>query len=140
MHSMRTYVLAIVVVAALVLTGCARQAAPFTFAGDWTGTMDDPVFGEGTLAFTLAQDGNDLTGSWSLAFPGGVNASGEAIGEFLPQGDDEDEDRVQIAFFVDQTPCTYVASGRLDGTTVSGTYQSFGCNPNTMGSFSATKQ
>jgi len=49
-------------------------------AGSWSGSISDPISGDGTVQFSLSdQASNSLTGTWSATFRNGDSFSGLAV-------------------------------------------------------------
>jgi|RhiMetdeSRZDD1v2_1073273.scaffolds.fasta_scaffold50068_2 hypothetical protein len=89
--------LAPVVAAMLSVAGCSRHATPtsptttssaVSPAGSWSGSISDPISGDGTMQLSLSdQAPNSLTGTWSATFRNGDNFSGPAVaGLYLSNG------------------------------------------------------
>jgi hypothetical protein len=86
------------VVAVIVsLVGCSDSAPPtsptttpsvVSPAGSWSGTISDPVSGDGTAKLSLSDQGaNSLTGTWSATFKNGDTFSGPAVASLsVPSG------------------------------------------------------
>jgi len=57
-------------------------------AGNWSGSISDPISGDGTAQLSLSdQAPNSLTGTWSATFKNGDSFSGPAVaGLFVPSG------------------------------------------------------
>lgn len=81
-HMIRRLVL--VVVAILSVAGCdSAPTAPSaaTLEGTWSGTISDPVAGNGTARVTLSTEAQfQVRGTWSATFSNGATASGLAGG------------------------------------------------------------
>jgi len=80
-------IVALVVAQICGLAGCngsGRVTAPTPIsssvspAGNWSGTIADPVSGEGTVNLSLSELPPNLTGTWSAAFKNGDSFSGPA--------------------------------------------------------------
>jgi hypothetical protein len=61
-----------------------KKAPPPNIAGEWTGNLEDSIFGGYTIAFEIDQNGNKLSGQWSSAFDlaattikGSINGNGD---------------------------------------------------------------
>jgi hypothetical protein len=87
----------IVAVVILSVAGCSGKATPtsptttppvVSPAGSWSGSISDPISGDGTAQLSLsAQAQNSLTGTWSATFKNGDSFSGLAVaGLFAPTG------------------------------------------------------
>jgi hypothetical protein len=74
-------------------------------AGSWSGSISDPISGDGTARLSLgAQAPNSLTGTWSAMFKNGDSFSGPAVASLvMPTG-------YGIILYVDpQPPCVTVS-------------------------------
>src|SRR5215510_845136 len=73
----------IIVVLAVLLAGCGGGGDDdVNVASTFRGTLQDNSVGTGTVTATLAQDGNDLTGTYQTMFPLLIfNSSGRVTGE-----------------------------------------------------------
>lgn len=89
--------LAPVVALMLSIAGCGGNAAPtsptttssaVSPAGSWSGSISDPISGDGTMQLSLSdQAPNSLTGTWSVTFKTGDSFSGPAVaGPYLSNG------------------------------------------------------
>jgi len=78
-----------VVAVIATVAGCSGTATPtsppttpavVSPAGSWSGTISDPISGEGTAQLSISdQVPNLLTGTWSATFRNGDNFSGPAF-------------------------------------------------------------
>jgi hypothetical protein len=86
-----------VVALMLSIAGCSGNApptsptttsSPVSPAGHWSGSISDPISGDGTMQLSLSdQAPNSLTGTWSATFKNGDSFSGLAVaGLYLPNG------------------------------------------------------
>lgn len=66
-------------------------------AGNWSGTMKDPVFGDGTLQMSLAEQSGMLVGAWSATYKSGGKASGRSVATLVQGG-------YGITLYADPTP------------------------------------
>lgn len=84
--------LAVVVAVIISVAGCGGNATPtsptsppptsslVSPAGSWSGSISDPISGEGTAQVSLNnQVENSLTGTWSATFRNGDSFSGPAV-------------------------------------------------------------
>jgi hypothetical protein len=89
--------LALLVAMTLSVAGCGGNATPtsppttssaVSPAGNWSGSISDPISGDGTAQLSLSdQAPNSLTGTWSATFKNGDSFSGPAVaGLFVPDG------------------------------------------------------
>ena len=89
--------LAPIVAVIVSVAGCSGNATPtsptttssvVSPAGNWSGSISDPISGDGTAQLSLsAQAPNSLTGTWSATFRNGDRFSGPAVaGLFAPPG------------------------------------------------------
>src|SRR5687767_9682328 len=89
--------LAPIVAVIVSVAGCSGNATPtspattssvLSPAGSWSGSISDPVSGEGTAQLSLSDRApNSLTGTWSATFKNGDSFSGAAVaGLFAPTG------------------------------------------------------
>jgi hypothetical protein len=84
---------AVAVAVIMSLAGCGgsdTRALPPTTpsaaspAANWTGTISDPIFGNGTAGLSLGDDGRGaLTGTWSATFANGNRFSGPAAASLV---------------------------------------------------------
>jgi hypothetical protein len=113
-------------------------------AGSWSGTIADPVSGEGVLQLTLDDGGQTLVGTWSATFRNGDRISGAAYAFAVPTG-------YGIMLSADPQPtCTATSSPALLGYTLinvavtsnrlSATAGRTSCNGFGFGSLSLSKQ
>jgi hypothetical protein len=76
--------------------GCGSNPAPasptttssvLSPAGNWSGSISDPISGEGTASLSLGEQApNALTGTWSATFKNGDSFSGPAVAQLLAPG------------------------------------------------------
>lgn len=118
-------------------TACGSPTTPgnASLAGNWAGTLSDNFAGTGTLAFTFAQSGSTLTGTWSTAYanPGynnGGSISGNVNGSSV----------TAVLSPSVPTTCPFNVVGTRNGSLLSGTYAAFNCSVAVSGTFTATKQ
>jgi hypothetical protein len=81
--------LAPVVAVMVSVAGCSGNATPtsptttssvVSPAGNWSGSISDPISGDGTAQLSLSdQAPNSLTGTWSATFKNGDSFSGPAL-------------------------------------------------------------
>ncbi len=74
------------IAALAVLAACAAKSStaptPADIAGSWSGPLTDALQGSGTLSFSLAQTGDSVTGTWSIAYANPADdVSGLAAGD-----------------------------------------------------------
>lgn len=74
------------IAAAVLLAACSAKSstapAPADIAGTWSGPVTDGLQGSGTLSLSLAQTGDSVTGTWSIAFANPANdIAGIAAGD-----------------------------------------------------------
>ena len=120
-----------------VLVACTESTGPTTsLAGNWSGTISSVLYGNGAMAFTLAQSSKALSGTWSATFANAANNdSGSLSGNVSGSA-------VSIVL----TPsnpftCPFNVTATLSGSTsMSGTYAAFNCTVAASGTFVAAKQ
>ena len=89
--------LAAIVAVIVSVAGCGGNDTPtsptttssvVSPAGNWAGSISDPISGDGTAQLSLRdQAPNSLTGTWSATFKNGDSFSGPAMaGLFAPTG------------------------------------------------------
>jgi len=61
-----------------------KKAPPPNIAGEWSGELEDSIFGDYAIALEINQKGNKLSGQWSSAFDlaattinGSINGNGD---------------------------------------------------------------
>ncbi len=81
------------IVSVVACSGTTTPTSPTTSsvvspAGNWSGTISDPVSGDGTAKLSLSdQAANSLTGTWSATFKNGESVSGPAVATLsVPSG------------------------------------------------------
>lgn len=69
-----TSVATVLITGALLLSACnsttSTPSAPTDVAGEYNGTVQDAVYGKGTVTGTLAQQGKNVTGTLTLTYGG----------------------------------------------------------------------
>jgi hypothetical protein len=107
--------LAPVVAVIVSVAGCSGNSTPtsptttssvVSPAGSWSGSIRDPVSGDGTAQLSLgAQAPNSLTGTWSATFRNGDSYSGPAMASLvMPTG-------YGVILYVDPPPPCVTVSG-----------------------------
>lgn len=97
------------------LAGCGGNStptspttsSPASPAGNWSGSLSDPLSGEGTMRLSLGeQSTNALSGTWSATFRNGDSVSGPAAATLVQPN------AYGIVLYVDpQPPCTTTGNG-----------------------------
>jgi hypothetical protein len=86
----------------------SRPAPPSAAAlvGNWSGSISDPVAGNGTMQLSLSQQAAaGLAATWSMTFQNGVRISGIGVADaFLPN-------TYGIILYVDSNPACDASSG-----------------------------
>ena len=113
--------LAPVVAVMLSVAACGGQSTPtppttppsaITPAGTWSGSIRDPISGDGTARLSLdAQAPNGFTGTWSVTFSNGDRFSGPAVATLAATG-------YGIILYVDPQPSCGTGSVALMGFTL----------------------
>jgi hypothetical protein len=75
-----------------------QTSAPSSPAGNWSGTLKDPVAGEGTMQMSLADQSGVLKGTWSATLESGAKASGASVATLAQGG-------YSIILYPDPTAC-----------------------------------
>jgi hypothetical protein len=130
-----------IIAAAAVLAACAAKSstapAPAEIAGSWTGPVNDGIQGSGTLSFSLAQTGDSVTGTWSIAYANpAADISGLAAG-------DVNGSTISILLRPSNPPtCQYgpfeIAATVTGRSVISGSYSSVQCGSGDSGTFTAS--
>ena len=120
----------------LLLASCTSNnggTAPFSYAGSWSGTIQDSLAGPGTISATLTQSGSDLGGTWQASFTSGSNG-GSAVG--FVNGNE-----VLLELHPSSvSACPYNVVATRSGNTLSGNYSAFNGTGTITGTISMTKQ
>ena len=131
-----TGVLAVLVTAA-ACGGNNSNAPPNNgLTGDWHGTIQDSLFGNGQVTFRLVQSGPNVAGKWSMTFSNppnddAGNVSGSTNGA-----------SVQMTFApASPNPCMTLVTGSVTsgGDQMSGTYSNGNCPNQESGTFKVSK-
>ena len=115
--------LASVVAVIVSVAGCSGNATPtspttrssvVSPSGSWSGSISDPISGEGTAELSLSDRAlNSLTGTWSATFKNGDSFSGPASASLNPPRG------YGIMLYVDpQPPCAGPGGSALLGFTL----------------------
>jgi hypothetical protein len=132
-----------IIAAAAVLAACSAKSStaptPAEVAGSWSGPISDGLQGSGTLSLSLAQTGDSVTGTWSIAYANPVaDIAGLAAGDVSGS-----------TFFIllrPSNPSTcqfgpFQITATVTGTTaMSGSYSTVQCANGDSGTFSASTQ
>jgi hypothetical protein len=133
----------LVLIGLVLLASCGKDSpsAPSTpqLAGVWRGSIQNTTPGgqpNGTVVFTIAQNGSTLSGNWSTTYAdASLNNSGTMSGTIA--------NAVSVAFTLEPSVpiyCPYNATASVTGRSMSGTYVAFNCSVPVSGTFSASKQ
>jgi len=131
------------IAAAAVLAACAAKSStaptPAEIAGTWSGPLTDGLQGSGTLSLSLAQTGDSVTGTWSIAYANPANdvaglVAGNVSGTSL-----------SILLRPSSPPTCqfgpFEITATVTGTTaMSGSYSTVQCANGDSGTFSAAMQ
>ena len=97
-------------------------------AGFWCGSVDDNVFGFGTISLEVKQNGKRLHGSWSDTIGGSGKFKGKING-----------DAITAKLMLRGTNCKVAMVGTLvSPNEATGTYSIFGCHQSDGGTFDIT--
>jgi len=109
---------------------------PFVMSGNYAGTVQDSVCGNGAVQMSAVETDTSVSGTWAAQWPNcGSNAGqlsatvqGQALSAKLTPSD--------------PTTCPFNLTGVLSGggAAVSGTYASYNCTTVISGTFSMTRQ
>lgn len=106
-----------------------------SIVGNWAGTLSDNFAGTGTVAFTFAQSGSTLTGTWSTTYTNaGFNNGGSISGTISGSS------VTAVLSPSVPTTCPFNVVGTRSGSSLSGTYAAFNCQVAVSGTFNATKK
>jgi len=83
-------------------------------AGSWSGSISDPISGDGTAQLSLTDQGqNRLSGTWSATFRNGDSFSGPAFAELTPP-----TGYGMMLYVLPQSECTGSSGSALLGFTL----------------------
>lgn len=119
----------------LALTACTSGTGPiaFNYGGQWSGTIQDSLAGNGIVSATLTQSGSDIGGTWQATFAGGGNG-GTAVGAI-------NGSQVILELYPSNvSACPYRVVANRSGSTLSGNYAAFNCTGTITGTLTITKQ
>lgn len=123
--------LALLLVMCVGLSGCPGTAVDIS--GSWRGQIFNSVFGEGTISLSMIQSGSDVTGEFTVSYPGAGSVNGTVSGTVL------------FGFFsgvmtpLNANTCGGTLSGTVGETTISGSFASPDCDPPQTGTFAVDK-
>jgi hypothetical protein len=126
----------------VVLAGCGgddddKNDANVT--GTFRGTIQDSIAGTGTITVTLAQDGNDLRGTYQTTFADPRNnGAGSVDGEVHGNGVTLTASPSVTSFV--PPACPFNVTAFVNGAQISGTYAAFNCTVAVSGSLTLTRQ
>jgi len=135
------YALRIVFAAILVLglAACGSSSnggngtAPPSYAGKWSGEVNDTLAGSGAISANLTQSGDELGGTWQATYADSTSNSGSALG--LINGSDV----ILELYPSDPTSCPFRVVASRSGNTLEGTYAAFDCTISVSGEVTLTK-
>jgi hypothetical protein len=116
----------------------SNQVAPINLTGNWLGTTQDNLAGTGQLSFFLTQQGQSITGNWSVTYTNSpsFNDSGNVSGSVSGL-------TVQMTLApASPNPCTTTATGTTNamGSHANGSYDNGSCPNHDTGTFTVDKQ
>jgi len=131
----RAFLVAALLAGVSIACGSSSPSTPSvpSIAGNWSGSVASTYVGNGTITFSLAQNGTTVSGQWATTFPGqppnGGSASGSVSGSTLT---------------VRLTPgspglCGFNTTATVNDTSMSGTYAAYNCSVPDAGTFTVTK-
>lgn len=122
----------------LAISGCDGDGGddqPF-IGGTYRGTIQDSSAGAGTVIATIAQDGEDLSGTWQSTFSNPASNNGGTLTGTL-----NDPSITLTLNSSVPTACPFNLTGTLVGQTrVTGTYAAFNCSRPITGTIDVTRQ
>lgn len=127
--------IAVIVVLLLALAACTSGTGPvaFNYAGQWSGTIQDSLAGNGIVSATLTQSGSDIGGTWQATFTGGGNG-GTAVGAI-------NGSQVILELYPSNVAaCPYRVVATRSGSMLSGNYAAFNCTGTITGTLTISKQ
>lgn len=99
--------------------------------GNYSGTANDNVLGQGVLVASVLQDGCSIAGSLESCFPNSGCDGGDITGTISGNNFD-------LTVVIDGS-CIDRVQGSINGTTISGNYVRQGCNIGGGGAFMASR-
>lgn len=118
----------------LAASSCGSPTTPTSpFAGTWLGTFTDARAGTGDFSLVIEQKGSDLSGSWAATFP---DATFDAQGRLTMV-----QNESIFTLFLSCSPSgSATMFGRMNGSSMSGTFSADFCRALTGGPYNLTKQ
>ena len=140
------------VVGGLLLTvsiancGSGSSSAPDTASvgGTYVGAVNDGSAGGGTVQAQLVDSFGALTGTWRASGGGFLSDTCYILGSTLEQGKvrfnvSRNQHYEDGALYVEDGGCSYRMSGTMQGSAISGSYDTYGCSAQRTGTFRLTR-